>query len=304
MLPEVIEELKEKYPDAKITTSNRALTEDELIEFLQGCDVVLAGLDPFTDHVLSNLPDLKVISCCSAGVDHIDPELMQKHQVRMGWVPGVNKYSVSELALSLMINLLRQVNVSNVAMRHGEWPPRQFGLQLRGRTIGIHGCGHIGQELVKLLQPFDVNILACDRLDYPDFYKQYDVRVVEPEELWAESEILTIHLSRNKSTIGLYSAEVLDKLRPGIFLVQTSRGRMFDEAALKDRLEDGRIAAAAFDVFAMEPPDNLDLINLPNFVATPHIGGSAREAWVAMSRAGIRGITENSIPEPGVYPFD
>lgn len=304
MLPEVMEELKEKYPEAKINTGNPRMSEDELIEFLKGYEVVLAGLDPFTDRVLSSLPDLKVISCCSAGVDHIDPVLMKKYQVRMGWVAGVNKYSVSELTLSLMINLLRQVNLSNLAMRKGEWPPRQFGLQLRGRTVGIHGCGHIGQELVKLLRPFEVEILVCDRLDYSEFYREHGVRQVKPEELWAESEILSIHLSRNSSTIGLYSGEVLDKLRPGIFIVQTSRGRMFDEVALKERLQDGRITAAAFDVFAMEPPENLDLIELPNFVATPHIGGSAREAWIAMSRAGIRGITENSIPEPGVYPFD
>jgi D-3-phosphoglycerate dehydrogenase len=304
MLPEVMAELKELYPDVKVNTEIPKMNEDQLIEFLQGIDVVLAGLDPYTDKVLSKLPDLKVIACCSAGVDHIDPLLMQKYQVRMGWVPGVNKHSVSELALSFMINLLRQVNLQNVAMRNGEWPPRAFGLQLRGRTVGIHGCGHIGQELVKLLQPFDVNILASDRLDYADFYKEYGVRAVEPEELWAESEILSVHLSRNSTTIGMYSAEVLDKLRPGIFLIQTSRGRMFDEVALQERLQDGRIAAAAFDVFAMEPVDSLDLVELPNFLATPHIGGSAREAWVAMSRAGMQGITENAIPEPGVYPFD
>ena len=100
MLPEVMAELKELYPDVKVNTEIPKMNEDQLIEFLQGIDVVLAGLDPYTDKVLSKLPDLKVIACCSAGVDHIDPLLMQKYQVRMGWVPGVNKHSVSELALS------------------------------------------------------------------------------------------------------------------------------------------------------------------------------------------------------------
>jgi len=304
LLPEVVDELLSQYPDAKINMQQRHFDEDGLIEFLKGYNVVLAGLEPYTERVIRNLPDLRVISCCSAGTDHLDPVLLQKYNIRMGWTAGVNKYSVSELALSLMINLLRQINTSNIAMRSGEWPPRKAGLQLRGRTVGIHGCGHIGKELVKLLQPFEVRILACDRQDFSEFYDQYGVRPVEPEELWKESEILSIHLSRNRSTVGLYSAEVLDQLRLGILIVQTARGRMFDEEALRNRLIDGRIAAAAFDVFAMEPPRNMDLIELPNFLATPHIGGSAREAWAAMSRAGIRGITENKIPEPGVYPFD
>ena len=304
MLPEVVEEIKALYPDAKFNTEKVRFDEDSLIDFLQGYEVVLAGLDPFTEKVISSLPDLKVISCCSAGVDHIDPAVLKKYNVRMGWTPGVNKYSVSELALSLMIDLLRQVNEQNVSLRNGVWPPRKFGGQLRGRTVGIHGCGHIGQELVKLLQPFECPILACDRLDYADFYGEYGVREVQPEELWAESEILSIHLSRNSTTIGMYNADVLDKLRPGIFLIQTSRGRMFDEEALRERLEDGRIAAAGFDVFAVEPMTDFRLAQLPNFVATPHIGGSAREAWIAMSRAGLKGITANAVPEPGVYPYD
>lgn len=304
MLPEVMEEIKAQYPDTKFNTERIRFDEDGLIDFLQGYDVVLAGLDPFTEKVISSLPDLKVISCCSAGVDHVDPAVLKKYNVRMGWVPGVNKYSVSELALSLMISLLRQVNEQNVALRNGEWPARRFGAQLRGRTVGIHGCGHIGQELVKLLQPFDVKILACDRLDYSDFYNEYGIKEVETDELWAESELLSIHLSRNSTTIGLYSEDVLDKLRPGIFLIQTARGRMFDETALRERLEDGRIAGAAFDVFAVEPMSDFSLAQLPNFLATPHIGGSAREAWIAMTRAGIKGITENTVPEPGVYPFD
>ena len=127
---------------------------------------------------------------------------------------------------------------------------------------------------------------------------------VTPDELWSRSEVLTVHLPRNSSTIGLYSAEVLDQLRPGAYVVNTARGRIFDEQALRERLEGGRIAAAAFDVFAIEPPDDFELMQLPNFLATAHIGAGAEEAWIAMAEAGIRGITENAVPEPGVYPFD
>ena len=142
-------------------------------------------------------------------------------------------------------------------------------------------------------------------IKYSHFYKEFDVEEVTPEELWSKSEVLTIHLSRNQSTIGLYSANVLDKLRPGIFLINTSRGRIIDEEALFNRLNTGKIGAAHLDVFETEPVQNsLDLFKLPNFMGTPHTGAGAKEAWEAMARSGIRNLSENWIPEPGTYPYD
>lgn len=306
-LPHLRGELLAKYPDSKFNDAQPKITEDWLIDYLKGCEVALIGIEKYTERVIASLPDLRVISCCSVGVDHIDPAVLKKHNIRLGWTAGVNRLSVAELAISNMINVLRKVNSFNLGLREGIWPKTRMGLHLKGRTVGIHGCGNVGKEVVRLLQPFEVTILACDRVDYADFYRQYGVTPVSPEELWAKSEILTIHLPKNKTTIGMYTAAVLDKLRPGCFLLNTARGEIVDEVALKQRLEDGRIAAAAFDVFSQEPPTDrglLELMKLPNFLATPHIGGSAREAWEAMARSGIRGITENAVPEPGVYPFD
>lgn len=309
IVPHLKRELLAQYPDTKfnVDTEVAAITEDWLIDFLKGYDVAIAAIEKYTERVVSSLPELKVVACTSAGVDHIDPAALKKHNVRLGWVAGVNKRSVAELTISLMINLLRKVGTFNLGLRAGQWPKVRMGMHLQGRTVGIHGCGNVGKELVRLLQPFGVSVLACDRVDYAEFYRQYGVTPVSPEELWERSEVLTIHLPRNRTTIGMYTAEVLDKLRPGCFLVNTARGEIVDEAALKERLENGRIAAAAFDVFSREPPTTAllqDLLKLPNFLGTPHIGGSAREAWEAMARAGIRGITENAVPEPGVYPFD
>ena len=170
--------------------------------------------------------------------------------------------------------------------------------------MGVHGCGNIGKEVVKRLVPFGVDILACDREDYADFYSEHGVTAVKPEELWARSDLITLHLPRNQSTIGLYSADVLAQLKPGMYLVNTARGRLVDETALKTCLESGAISAAAFDVFDVEPNADNPLFALPNFFATPHAGASAIESWEAMARSGIRGLTENVIPEPGVYPFD
>jgi D-3-phosphoglycerate dehydrogenase len=158
--------------------------------------------------------------------------------------------------------------------------------------------------VAELLQPFNVTLLANDRIDYSEFYKKNNVTHVSPEELRARSDILTIHLPKNASTAGMYTAAVLDQIKPGAVLVNTARGGIVDEDALIARLKDGRIAAAAIDVFATEPKGNLELANLPNVVATPHIAGSATEAWEAVARGGFIGLSENFLPEPGKYPFD
>ena len=159
LMPELSAELLARYPQARIATSSMA-AEDDLIDFLTGARVAVIGVERFTERVVAALPDLEVIACCSAGVDHLDPALLNARGIRMGWIPGVNRHAVSELALCLMLDLVRHVNWANVELRGGRWTPPRRGRLLRGATVGIHGCGNIGREVVKLLQPFDVEILA------------------------------------------------------------------------------------------------------------------------------------------------
>src|SRR5262249_18485388 len=155
-----------------------------------------------------------------------------------------------------------------------------------------------------LLQPFDCTVLACDIKDYADFYAGHRVTPVDLDELLARSEVLSIHLTVTNLTRGLYDAATLDKLRPDCVLINTARGRIIHEPALKERLKARRIAAAAIDAFAIEPPTDDELLNLPNFVATPHIGAGAEEARWLMGITAIEGLIDNFLPEPGVFPFE
>lgn len=303
--PELKGELRARYGEVKFPAEKRRLTEDELIDYLTGYDAAVIGLDRFTERVCAALPDLKIVSLCSAGVDHIDPAILKRHGKKMFWAAGVNKVTVSELAVCYMVFALRRLHFFSSILRRGEWKgPIGFGADLRGSTVGIHGCGHIGKEVVKLLQPYCVKILACDRVDYSDFYAQYGVEKVSQEELWARSDVLTIHLSLNATTRNLYTGDVLDRMKPGAVLINVARGGMVDEHALKSRLESGHIAGAAFDVFAVEPANGNPLLDVPNFFASPHIGATTRESWEAMLRSGMRGLDEAYEPQPGVYPFD
>jgi D-3-phosphoglycerate dehydrogenase len=304
--PELKAELEAKYPGTKFRTDRKPFTEDQLIEYLQGYDAALIGLDRFTDRVCAALPRLKVISLCSAGVDHIDPVILKKYGKKMYWAAGINKYSVSELAVAFMVMTLRKVYFFANILYKGEWKgPIGFASDLRGLTVGIHGCGYIGKEVVKLLQPYGVKILVCDRVDVSDFAKQFDnVKQVSMDEMLANSDVVTIHLSRNSTTIGLYSAATLDKMKKGAVLINCARGSMVDEHALKERLEDGRIAGAAFDVFHVEPANGNPLLDVPTFFGSPHIGATTRDSWGAMLRSGMRGIEHAYVQEPGVYPYD
>ena len=153
-----------------------------------------------------------------------------------------------------------------------------------------------------MLRGFGCKVLAHDILDFPDFYTQNEIEPVGLEELLRQSDVVTLHLPIDDTTWNILSAERLALMKPDAVLINTARGGLVDEEALKDALKDGRLLGAAFDVFATEPPEDQELLNLPNFFVSPHIGGSAEEAILAMGRAAIEGLEKNQIPERGVFP--
>ena len=303
--PDLIERLRARYPDCKVNTEQVPYyrSEQSTIDYLRGYDAAIVSFEPINDRVLGALPELKVVSKLGVGLDRIDPAAMRNRGVRLGWTAGVNKRSVAELALCLALAGLRHVVDLNAAMRRGERPLQRMGRQLTGRVVGIHGCGQIGKEFVKLLQPFDCRLLTCDIVDYGDFYAAHAVEPVDFGTLLAQSEVLSIHLPVTSETLYLYDAATLAKLRKDCVLINTARGRLIDENALKTALKSGRIAAAGIDAFAVEPPEDDELLNLGNFIGTPHIGAGSEEARWRMGITAIEGLTDNFLPEPGRYPF-
>jgi phosphoglycerate dehydrogenase-like enzyme len=296
--PAMRQEVLKVYPSAKFHDSGHRLNEDELIAFLADCEAAIIGFEPVTERVLGALPKLKIISKYGNGCESFDFEAMKRRGVRFGYTWGVNRLAVAELTLGFMLMGLRWVMPLNVAMRAGERPALRNGRFLTGRVVGIHGCGHIGKEVTRLLAPFNCTILACDIKDYPDFYKQWNVTPVSHDELLARSEVVTLHLPKTKQTVGLYSRETLAKMRPDALLINTCRGGIVDEDALLERLDSGALKAACFDVFAVEPAQNDRLLRHPNMLATPHIGASTEETRLILVHAAIRGLTENKVVDP------
>ena len=289
------EELLQHFTNVTFNDEGLILQGAELVCFLKGHQKAITALEKIDDEVLSKLPELQVISKYGVGLDMIDFQAMCKHNVKLGWTGGVNRRSVSELVISFAIALLRHVPACHREVLKGIWQ-QHIGSHLSGRTVGIIGCGFVGKDLVKLLQAFDCPILVNDVKNYGEFYKQYNIKAVEKEELLAKSDIVSLHTPLNDSTRNMLTAELLSLMKSDAILINTARGGLLDEGALKLMLMSEKLGGAALDVFTIEPPEDKDLLDLPNFIVTPHIGGSANEAIIEMGRAAIGGLENNKIP--------
>ena len=282
-------ELLARYDRVTFNDDGRSLAGQELIRFLRGHERTIIGMEVVDDALLTAVPDLRVVSKYGVGLDRIDQETMRRHEVKLAWSPGVNRRSVAELVIAFAICLLRDIPVANEEVRSGNWR-QHVGRQLSGQTVGVVGCGYIGKEVAILLGPFGCQVLAYDVVDYPEFYAAHQTRPVGLEELLRRCDVVTLHLPLDDTTRNILTEERLRLMKPGAILINTARGGLVDEPALKALLKDGKLRGAAFDVFATEPPEDRELLSLPNFLATPHIGSSTEEAILAMGRAAIAGL--------------
>jgi D-3-phosphoglycerate dehydrogenase len=287
--PTLRAELTARYPQVTFTESAAVLAGAGLVNMLRGHERAIVGLQTIDDALLAQVPELRVISKYGVGLDGVDLEALARHGVKLGWTGGVNRRSVAELTLAFAIALLHRVPECDVALRAGHWQ-KLVGRQLTGRTVGIIGCGFVGQDLVRLLSPFECRVVAHDIRDYPAFYASHRVEPVSLDRALAQSDIVTLHVPLDASTRGLIGAAELARMRQGAFLINAARGGLVDEAALEEALSSGHLAGAACDVFQMEPEANPRLLALPTFLGTPHIGGSSEEAQLAMGRAAIDGL--------------
>ncbi|HXA53362.1 MAG TPA: phosphoglycerate dehydrogenase [Solirubrobacteraceae bacterium] len=282
-------ELLVRYERVTFNDEGLSLAGDSLVEFLAGHPLAITALEKIDEDVLSRLPDLRAISKVGVGIDMLDLDAMERHGVRLAWSRGTNARSVSELALAFMLALLRQLPAVARVVREGEWRQVQ-GQTLSGRKVGIVGFGHVGRDLAQLLGAFSCRVLAHDVVPIGDCGA--GVEEVGLEQLLAESEIVTLHTVLNDETRSLINRERLAAMREGALLINTSRGGLVDGDALYEALCSGRLAGAALDVFTSEPPGDHPLLDLDQVIVTPHIGGSTREAVLAMGRAAIDGLSE------------
>ncbi|WCE29868.1 phosphoglycerate dehydrogenase [Vibrio sp. SCSIO 43137] len=272
-----------------INQPQRRFTQDELIEFLAKCDIAIVGLDKINDEVLSRVPKLKAISKYGVGLDNIDFEACHRHNVKVLHTQGVNKRSVSELALGCMLSLSRRIYVTSNELKAGDWN-KQGGMQVTGKKVGIIGVGHIGKDIIELLKPFGCEILVNDIIDQQSYYKENGLVEATKEEIFKNADIISIHTPLTEELKYFINKDSLSLMKKRAIVINTARGGLINQDDLKWALKNNIIAGAAIDAYEVEPPTDSELISLPNLITTPHIGGNANEAVQAMGLAAIDNI--------------
>jgi D-3-phosphoglycerate dehydrogenase len=255
-------------------------TQDEIQALLPKVEgIIIRSATKPNKEFLDKAVNLKYIIRAGEGTDNIDKGYCAEKGVKVSNTPGANNNSAAEHALALMMTVLRKTAWADASMKSGEWNKAAFtGNEVTNKTIGIMGFGRIGQLLCKRLAGFDPKVLFFD-----PFLKEspfeYARKVDTLEELFSESDIISVHTPLLDETRGIVNKDLLSKMKPHAILVNAARGGIVNEEDLYDILKEGKIKAAGCDVFSNEPLDaDSKLKELGNIVLTPHLGGSTEEA--------------------------
>ncbi len=282
--PNVQQALESSVGSVIYNTTGKRLSAVQLKEMLKGVDGYIAGVDEVTADVIASADRLKVISRYGVGVDSIDLEAAKQHGVIVTNTPGANSVSVAELAFGLAFDLARGITIAVGQTRRGGWP-RSSGVSLKGKTFGIVGLGAVGRELALRLKGFDLRIVAYDPFPNKEFAAANGVELKDLDEVLAVSDVISLHLPATVETRGMVNARFLAAMKSGAFLINTARGELVDEGALKQALDDGRLQGAALDVLTDEPPlASNPLLTDPRVIVTPHMGAHTDDATAAMGR--------------------
>lgn len=265
------------------------LSEARMLELAGDFDAVLCGDDAITRAVLEkSLPRLKVVAKYGIGLDKIDLDSATELKIPVTFCPGVNHTTVAEHTFALLLALCRNLVEEVNHVRNGQWV-RITGRELHGKTIGIAGLGRIGREVARRAGAFGLKVLGHGNYWDDSFARENDIiRVSDPDDLFRESDVVTLHTSLNGRTRHMVNAARLALARPGLLLVNCARGELVDSAALLEALRSGHLGGYAADVMDEEPPPpDHPLLTAPRTVITPHIGSRtaenvARQAGMAL----------------------
>lgn len=266
--------------NANFDLTIQKLTPDELIAQIGEYDaIIVRSATKVTKDVIEAGKKLKVIARGGVGLDNIDVEYAQSKGIEILNTPGASSISVAELAIAHMFAIARFLNLSNIEMRQGKWPKKEYskGFELTGKTLGIIGLGNIGKEVAKRAVGLQMKVIAFDPFVTST---SLDVELVSKEELLSRSDIISLHLPKVKGEPPTIAKPEFEKMKKGVVIINCARGGVVSEKDLLEALNDGTVLAAGIDVFENEPPTDAqkELINHPRVSVTPHIGASTVEA--------------------------
>ncbi len=267
----------EKMRAAGLTVdTNFEITPEELMNILPNYDgCVVRSRTKIRQPLIDVCPNLKVIVRGGVGLDTIDADYARSKGITVMNTPKASSASVAELAIGFMFMLARNLYKATQTMKEEKWEKKAFeGDEIGGKTLGLIGIGNIGKEVAKRAAALGMTVIAYD----PYVKEAEGVKLVGLDELLAQSDYISLHLPKTKESAGMIGAEQFAKMKTGVRIVNCARGGIIDEQALYDALTSGKVAGAALDVFAEEPPTDWKLLHLENVIASPHIGAATKEA--------------------------
>lgn len=241
--------------------------------------VIISNIKLSAD-TLSQCPNLEYISCAFTGLDHIDLDYCKQHNIKVQNAAGYSTVAVSELAIGLMLNVLRRVTELHTNTLLGMTREGFLGRELHGKTVGVVGTGAIGTAVCRLLKAFGSKVLAYNRSEHAEV-KAIGIEYVSLPELLQQSDIVTLHVPLTAETNHLIGEKELKMMKSSAILINTARGNVVDIPALAEALDEGTIAGAGIDVYEKEPPleEEHPLLQVDNCILVPHIGYATREAF-------------------------
>ncbi|MEM3765535.1 MAG: hydroxyacid dehydrogenase [Candidatus Bathyarchaeia archaeon] len=265
-----------------------AVSEDILVKEIKDMDaVIIRAVGKISAKIIESANKLKVIGRHGAGYDNVDVETATRHKIPVIYTPQANTESVADHTIGLLIAVAKKIPQAHHALtKKGDWFVRYtyIGTEIYGKTLGLIGLGKIGRAVAKRAKGFRMRILAHDPFIPETVAQKLGVRLVDLNTLLKNSDFVSLHVPLTKETQGLISKEEIEAMKDGAYLVNTSRGELVDENAVYEALVKGKLAGAAFDVYAKEPPDPRNpLFKLGNVVATPHMAAHTKEALRRMA---------------------
>jgi D-3-phosphoglycerate dehydrogenase len=259
-----------------------AITAEGLLAEVADYDaLIVRGRTKVTPAVLSAGTKLKVVGRAGVGVDNIDLAAAREHHVTVVNSPMATTVAVAELTLGLMLSSIRDIARADAGLKGGKWLKKELkGVELYNKTLGVIGYGRIGASVGQRAKAFEMKVLGYDPLLPADQIKARGAEPVSLDDLLAQSDFITMHLPLTSETRGMLNEAAFAKMKKGVYVICAARGGVIDEAALLSALNSGKVAGAALDVYATEPPGLTELISHPKVVGTPHIGAETVEAQI------------------------
>ena len=264
-----------------INPAGKKLTEDELADLVTDFDVIIAGTEPITKKVIDRASNLKMISRVGIGLDSVDLLEAKKQNIAVSYTPDAPAPAVAELTVGMMLTLLRSVHVANSQMHLGDWH-RYFGRRLSEVTIGIIGVGRIGQGVLEHLTGFGSPKVLVNDISIKDkIQDRYNVEWADKEEIYKQSDIVTLHLPLTAETKNMITESHLLSMKTDAIIINTSRGGIINEDDLYKVMQSGHLSGAAIDVFDNEPYDG-DLNKIERCLLTAHMGSMSIDCRARM----------------------